>query len=121
MAATARVTILMDQSQKLALTKQARASGVSLGEFIRNKALGTDDEGMVTLLALVKESTERANLALDQVLADIEQNRADAAKREADTRARARREFADFDFDALAALWGIGEAVPAALSKERNR
>ena len=101
MAVTARITILLDESQKLALIKQARAAKVSLSEFIRNKTFDADDDAMTALLALVKQSTKRASAALDEALDVAEKNTAEAAKREAVIRSRAEKEFVGIDFAAV--------------------
>jgi len=101
MVATARVTVLMEHAQKARLAERARTMGMSVGEYVRSKAL--DEEGHEALLDAVRASTARANAALDRVLTLLQRNQEQAtANAEAAIRARARREFAGVDFAALA-------------------
>ncbi len=120
MAATERVTILMDRSQKAHLTRRARAAGMSVGEFVRGKAL--DGDGDDALLELVHESTARANAALDRALVAIQAGRDQDPAREAAARERARREFGGIDFAALATSLGLapGETEPGQVSRRRQ-
>jgi len=101
MVATARVTVLMEHAQKARLAERAKIMGLSVGEYIRSKAL--DEEGHEALLDEVRASTARANAALDRVLALLQRSQEQAAANDdAAIRARARREFAGVDFAALA-------------------
>jgi len=100
MVATARVTVLMEHAQKARLAQRAKTMGLSVGEYIRSKAL--DEGGHEALLDEVRASTARANAALDRVLARLQASQQQGAVDEAAIRARARREFADVDFAALA-------------------
>jgi len=99
MVATARVTVLMEHAQKNRLAQRAKTMGLSVGEYVRSKAL--DEDGHEALLDAVRASTARANAALDRVLALLESGQ-DAFANEAALRAQARREFANVDFAALA-------------------
>lgn len=101
MAQTARVTILMEEQEKVAITKKARAEGRALGEYIRRRVLDDVDPGVVAMLELVRDSTRRANLALEDALALVDQSAAGVRDHEAQAIERARREFAAIDFDAL--------------------
>ena len=113
MAATARVTILMDRDQKERLAGLARKSDMSVGEFVRRKALGTDDE-MASLLTLVRQSTAQANAALDRALAVIEQRDAGAETRRQTIIAATRREFTAADAAALSDWLGFAGQAGAA-------
>ncbi len=108
MAATARVTVLMEPEQKTRLTDLARAADMSVGEFMRRKALQTDDE-LAALLALVEQSTAAANAALDKALAAIERREAEAGGRHAEIVAATRGEFTPRDGRALAEALGLVE------------
>jgi len=100
MAATARVTVLMEHAQKLHLARCAQAAGMSVGEYIRDRAL--DEGGNQALLEAVRDSAARANAALERVLAAVQAGQARDAEREAALRVQARCEFGDIDFDELA-------------------
>ncbi len=116
MAVTERVTILMDPSQKAHLTRRARAAGMSVGEFVRGKLLDGDSDD--ALLDLVRESTARANAALDRALVAIEAGRDPDMARAAAARERARREFQGIDFSALAASLDL---VPGETPRQASR
>lgn len=118
MAQTARVTILMEEEEKAALTQKARAEGQALGEYIRTRVLDEADSGIATLLQLVRESTQRASRALDEALAAVAKSKAEAPEREAAAIERARREFASIDFEALGLFGGRATAkVPQGVAR----
>lgn len=99
-AATERVTILMDAAQKARLTKQARASGLSLGEFIRNRAL--DEDALLTVLVTeLRGSTAAATTAIDQLVERMDARELELELRDAETRRRAEAEFAWLDCSPL--------------------
>lgn len=101
MANTARVTILMEDDEKVALTQKARGEGLKVGEYIRTRVLDEADDGVAALLELVQASTQRASRGLDDVLATVAKSRAERPARDAAAAAAARREFASIDFAAL--------------------
>lgn len=103
MSATARVTILMEEPQKAALTRQARKAGMSVGEFIRSKALGEDDV-LAALVTQLRESTRAATARIDEALARMDSRERTLVEREANIRRKARAEFAEMDAEALARL-----------------
>lgn len=101
MAVTARVTILMDQAQKATLTQQAREEGLSVGEFIRNRALD-QDHLLAALVRQLRDSTREAMTTIDQTLARMDAREQAIAEREVAVRQAAQAEFAGLDLDALA-------------------
>jgi len=113
MAATARVTILMDQAEKQRLTQLARKAEMSVGEFVRGKALGAEDE-LAALLATVAESAARANDALDRALEAIDRREVESKERHAAIVAAARREFTPDGAAALGAVLGFIKSEAAA-------
>ena len=113
MAATARVTILMDEAEKQRLTQLARKADMSVGEFVRGKALGAEDE-LATLLAAMAESVARTNAALDKALEDIDRREAESKGRHAAIVAATRREFTPDAAAALAVHLGFAKLEPAA-------
>ena len=113
MAATARVTILMEQADKQRLTRLARNADMSVGEFVRGKALGVEDE-TAALLAAVAESAARANEALDKALEAIGRREAESTERYAAIVAATRGEFRPDEAAALGALLGFTKPEVAA-------
>jgi len=104
MAATARVVVLMEPSEKSRLDKQAKSAGLSMGEFVRQRVLGRDEQHqeIAAILPVVRQSTHQANAALDRLLARRARLDAEAERREKSARAKAREEFADINFASLA-------------------
>ena len=104
MAATERVTILMEPAQKAALTKQARAVGQSVGEYVRNRALD-EDEILTALVAELKASTAKAVATVDEALARMDAREKARTERDAEIRRQVEAELADVDIDTVAALF----------------
>ena len=103
MAATERVVVLMTPEQKAAVADRARAEELSLSDYMRRRALGTDEllEALVTEL---KASTAQALEALDRTLERSREREATRAEREAVVRRRALEEFEDVDPEAFGRL-----------------
>lgn len=100
MAATERVTILVDRAQKAALTKQARAAGQSVGEYIRSRVL--DEEALLSaLLGELRKSTANAMNAIDGVVARLDAREQAMAEREAAIKHKAKAEVSGSDAEAL--------------------
>jgi uncharacterized protein (DUF1778 family) len=77
MPATARIPLQLEPSEKLAITKKARAHGVSVNDYVRSAVRSFDpeslrDEEIDSLLSQVKISTQRAEAALDDALTFID-------------------------------------------------
>ncbi len=104
MAATERVTILMEPAQKAALTKRARAVGQSVGEYVRNRALD-EDELLTALVAELKASTAKAVATVDDALARMDARENAQAERDMEIRRQVEAELANVDFTAVAALF----------------
>lgn len=104
MAATARVVVLMEDTEKTEIEARARAANKSVGAYMRDLALDEGDVALNELLALVQESTARATVALDRALAKLDDAERQRPTREAAARRRAIKEFADLDHAGLAAL-----------------
>lgn len=72
MAATERIPLLVTPTQKALFTKKAKASKLTVNEFVRRAAEvydpGDDDEALIRLVAQVKQTTQEATAALDAAL-----------------------------------------------------
>jgi uncharacterized coiled-coil protein SlyX len=101
----------MEPAQKATLTKQAKASGLSLGEFIRNRALD-EDALLSALVAELRGSTAKATEAIDQLVERMDAREQSLTQREAATRRKAEAEFAGLDRAALARLFAGQVAEP---------
>lgn len=104
MAATARVVVLMEETEKVELEARARASKQSVGAYIRSKALDTGDGELAKLLPLVKQSTAAATKALNHALDAVAASMAQAEIREAKAVRSAQQEFKEMRPAGLAAL-----------------
>lgn len=107
--ATERVVVLMTPKQKAAVTKRATDEKLSVGDFMRRRAL-EDDEMLTALLDELRGSTAYAKEALDRTLTrltDFEQRQAEIEKA---AREKAKAEFRDIDPEALARLLFPGDA-----------
>ena len=87
MAATERIPLLVTPTQKALFTKKARASKLTVNEFVRRAAEvynpSDDDEALIRLIAQVKQTTNEATAALDAALMSC----ADSNRRIADMEA----------------------------------
>jgi uncharacterized protein (DUF1778 family) len=80
MAATERIPLLVTPAQKALLVKKAKASKLTVNEFVRRAAEvynpSDDDEALLRLVAQVKQTTHDAAAALDAALKScVESNR----------------------------------------------
>ncbi len=91
-SATARVTLLMTPTEKEALLVKAAHAGLSVSEYLRRKAFGQESD-LDALVCAVHASSERALKVVDQALANMAIRERNAAKREAQVRAKAASEF----------------------------
>jgi hypothetical protein len=84
MAATERIPLLVTPTQKALFIKKAKASKLTVNEFVRRAAEvynpNDDDEALLRLVVQVKQTTNLANAALDAALKSC----ADSNKRIAD-------------------------------------
>jgi hypothetical protein len=87
MAATERIPLLVTSTQKALFAKKAKASKLTVNEFVRRAAEaydpGDDDEALSRLVAQVKQTTGEATAALDAALKSC----ADSNRRIADMEA----------------------------------
>jgi uncharacterized protein (DUF1778 family) len=87
MAATERIPLLVTPTQKALFTKKAKASKLTVNEFVRRAAEvynpSDDDEVLIRLVAQVKQTTHEATAALDAALKSC----ADSNRRIADMEA----------------------------------
>jgi hypothetical protein len=90
MAATERIPLLVTPMQKALFIKKAKASKLTVNEFVRRAAEvydpGDDDEALIRLVAQVKLTTREATAALDAALKSC----ADSNRRIAEMEAVAR-------------------------------
>jgi hypothetical protein len=89
---TARVTLLMTPTEKEALLVKAAQEGLSVSEYLRRKAFGQESD-LDALVCAVHASSERALKVVDQALTNMAIRERNAAKREAQVRAKAASEF----------------------------
>jgi uncharacterized protein (DUF1778 family) len=80
MAATERIPLLVTVMQKALISRKAKASKLTVNEFVRRAAEvydpADDDEALVRLVAQVKQTAHEATAALDAALnACAESNR----------------------------------------------
>ncbi len=72
MAATERIPLLVTPAQKALFTKKAKASKLTVNEFVRRAAEvynpSDDDEALRRLIAQVKQTTHEASAALQAAL-----------------------------------------------------
>jgi phage shock protein A len=87
MAATERIPLLVTPAQKALFTKRAKASKLTVNEFVRRAAEAyspsDEDEALIRLVAQVKQTTHEATAALDTALKSC----ADSNRRIADMEA----------------------------------
>jgi hypothetical protein len=119
MAATERVTILMEPAQKAALTKRARAVGQSVGEYVRNRALD-EDEILTALVAELKASTAKAVATVDEALARMDARENAQAERDTEIRRQVEAELSNVDFTAVAELFAPLRNELAAQQKQQR-
>ena len=94
MAATARISLQLEPTEKQAITKKAKALGMSVNDYVRSAVRSFNPEAVReqevdALLAQVEKSTVRAEAALDDALAFIaaSQRRIEQMERKARERA----------------------------------
>jgi hypothetical protein len=72
MAATERIPLLVTPAQKALITRKAKASKLTVNEFVRRAAEiydpSDDDEALLRLTAQAKQTTHQASAALDAAL-----------------------------------------------------
>ncbi len=92
MAATARIPLLVTPTQKALLVKKAKASNLTVNEFVRRAAevydASDDDHAWSRLIQQVKDTTRDATSAMDAALEACEQSNKRIAAMEAAHAAR---------------------------------
>jgi uncharacterized protein (DUF1778 family) len=92
MAATARIPLLVTPTQKMQLVKKAKASNLTVNEFVRRAAEAYDptdnDHAWDRLIEQVKITTHEATSALDAALQSCEASNRRIATMEAAHAAR---------------------------------
>jgi uncharacterized protein (DUF1778 family) len=87
MAATERIPLLVTPTQKALFIKKAKASKLTVNEFVRRAAEvynpGDDDEALLRLVAQVKQTTQEATAALDAAITACTKSSARIAAMEA--------------------------------------
>ena len=87
MAATDRIPLLVTPAQKALFAKKAKASKLTVNEFVRRAAEvynpGDDDEALLRLVAQVKQTTFEATAALQAALESCASSAARIANMEA--------------------------------------
>ena len=91
-AATERVPVLMTPAEKKRVVSRAKKAGLTTGEYMRRAAEGyrpaEDDNALEAMIDAMNKATERAENAIDDVLAFV----AESNKRIAEMEAKARGE-----------------------------
>ncbi len=86
MAATERIPLLVTPTQKALFIKKAKASKLTVNEFVRRAAEvydpSDDDEAMLRLIAQVQQTTQEATAALDAAISACAQSSARIAAME---------------------------------------
>ncbi len=94
MAATERIPLLVTPTQKALFAKKAKASKLTVNEFVRRAAEiynpSDDDEALLRLIAQVKQTTHEATMALDAALKTCAESNQRIAKMEATHAARSK-------------------------------
>jgi hypothetical protein len=87
MAATARIPLLVTPTQKMQLVRKARASNLTVNEFVRRAAEAydptDDDPAWDRLIEQIKITTHEATTALDAALRSCEASNKRIASMEA--------------------------------------
>ncbi|TCJ20160.1 ribbon-helix-helix protein, CopG family [Parasulfuritortus cantonensis] len=86
--ATARIPVLVSPQEKTRIAQLAKASGISMGEFLRRAAISfqpSEDEALlVGLIDQMEKSTAEAGAAIDDALAFVEASNARIERIEAE-------------------------------------
>ena len=94
MAATERIPLLVTPTQKALFTKKAKASKLTVNEFVRRAAEvydpSDDDAALLRLVAQVKDTTQEATLALETALKACDESNKRIADMEAAHAARSK-------------------------------
>jgi capsule polysaccharide export protein KpsE/RkpR len=92
MAATERIPLLVTAPQKALIARKAKASRLTVNEFVRRAAEvydpGDNDEALVRLVAQLKQAAQEATAALDAALNTCTESNRRIAELEAAHRAR---------------------------------
>lgn len=88
--ATERVTVVMTPAQRRTLEQRAKRAGMTISTYIRQQALESEDVG--PMLDHLRESTERANKALDRAYAALHAHAGALQRAEAQGRAAGAQE-----------------------------
>lgn len=103
MTKTERVVVLMTPKQKKTVRLLAAAEKLSVGNYIRQKALGNNDL-LSMWLAELTASTAHANATLGRTLANLEASELERQRLEAAARERAIAEFGALDPELFAQI-----------------
>jgi hypothetical protein len=91
--ATERVSVLMTPAEKKLIITKAKKTGVSVGEFLRRAAEGyrgnDDDKVLAAMIDQMNQATEKAELAIDDVLQFVAESNQRIAELEAKARGEA--------------------------------
>ena len=75
-AATQRIPVLVSAAEKGRIAEMAKASGLSMGEFLRRAATAfqpeADEKMLEGMIAQMRKSTLAASVAIDRALAFVE-------------------------------------------------
>jgi hypothetical protein len=95
MAATERIPLLVTPTQKALFIKKAKASKLTVNEFVRRAAElynpSDDDEALIRLVAQVKQTTHEATAALDAAIKSCADSNRRISEMEAEHAARSNR------------------------------
>jgi len=90
--ATARVPVLMTETEKARIVKKARQAGISTGEYMRRAAdsfsPSNEDTVLENMIDQMLKATERAEKAIDDVLEYVAVSNQRIAEMEAQRKSR---------------------------------
>lgn len=113
MAATARLTVLLEPAEKAVIQSHARAARISTGEYVKRAVTAYDTfteldaETMIQLeayLVLLDSSTKKMSAQIDAMTTKIDHSL--DPTREAEMRARAEQEICDLDLSGIIKIFG---------------
>lgn len=89
--ATARIPVLVTAKEKAQIARKAKSAGLSMGEYLRRAAQAfrpsDDDKTLESMIDQMLKATERADRAIDDALAFVEESNRRIAAMETERKA----------------------------------
>jgi hypothetical protein len=124
MAATARLIVMMEESEKAALDAEAESAKVSTAEFVRRRLFGRrepEEQAFLEILAALKPLVRDACRTIERNLADIRTLRESSAELDAQAAERARGELSRAELSSIADHLHLTPVSPAARRQRTRR